>query len=213
MNTSQQRWLSRDGICTTLGMTKHQIELLVSRKVLVTIGFGPKRRYLDPTPEFAAKLKLGETLYDKLKPLPKDFELLGLLTIREVGQIMGWHIRYAQVYLWKKNVPSIKVGVHRLYSIAAIRNLLWKRQGRKIASQRAPFLLDHLIRFFLEYHAHENEEVPSDADFADDDLLMRKFSRLAKLPSPQREEAYRELWAKVSTARCVAEALSPETSG
>lgn len=213
MSTSDQRWLSLDGICTQLGMTKYQVTSLVTKGTLVALGTGPKRRYLDPTPEYAAKLRLGETLYDVTRPLPKDLELLGLLTVREVAAIMGWTLRYAQTYLWtRKKTPSIKVGVHRLYSIAVVRNLLWKREGNRQRSQRAPFLLNSMIRFFLDYYTAENEVVPSDADFAGDDLLMRKFSRLAKLPSPQREEAYRELWVKVSTARDVAEAVSQETS-
>ena len=208
MSTSDQRWLSLDGLCTQLGMTKSQVALLVKQGTLVALGTGPRRRYLDPTPEYAAKLRLGETLYDITKPLPKDLELLGLLTVREVAAIMGWTLRYAQTYLWtRKKTPSIKVGPHRLYSIAVVRNLLWKREGNRQRSQRAPFLLKSMIRFFLDYYNAENEVVPSDADFAADDILMRKFSRLAKLPSPQREEAYRELWKKVSLAKQVATAL------
>lgn len=210
MSTSQQRWLSLDGICTQLGMTKRQVTFLVTKGTLVALGTGPKRRYLDPTPEYAAKLRLGETLYDVTRPLPKDLELLGLLTVREVAAIMGWTLRYAQTYLWtRKKTPSIKVGVHRLYSIAVVRNLLWKREGRKQAYQKAPFLITHLIDWFLRYQQHYEEAVPTDVQFHEDDLMMRKIAHLMKFEVPRRDNAMRELWAKVELAKRASTLIRP----
>ena len=85
-----------------------------------------------------------------------------------------------------------------------MRELLWKRNGRKQAVSRPHILLEDLIRFFLERCERENKEVPTDAQYAADDLLQRQFTKLAKLPPPAKEAAMRELWKKISLAKDVA---------
>jgi hypothetical protein len=205
MSTSQQRWLSIDGICDTLTMSRSLIKSLVKSGALVSIGSGPNTRYLDPTEEYANKLRLGEALYERLYPIPKDLNLAALLTIREVAAITGWKWRYACLVLEK--VPHIKVGRYNMYSVQTVRDLLWRRQGRKQAHQKSCFLVEDLIRFFFRYYESENAEVPSDAAFANDAVLKSKLARILKMHSPAKEEALRSLWQAVEMAKQAAAIL------
>lgn len=207
---NDQRWLSLEGICTTLQISRDHAAWLAKQGYLVVIwGDKSKKiksaRFLDPTPEYADKLKLAEAMYGRLFPLPKDLNLATILTVGEVAQIMGWTYQYAQKYLVEKKILCAKVGMYNTYSVAAIRDLLWQRQGRKRAYKRAPILLEHLIQFFMAQYAKANEEVPTDDEFAADDLLQRKLERMAKLPPGERAEAMKEFYQKVVLAKQVAE--------
>jgi hypothetical protein len=114
-------------------------------------------------------------------------------------------MRQAHHYHEKGRLPKgVLVGQYTLYNIADVRDWMWRRSDRKLSKQRAPYLLEELIQFFLSYKAEYENAVPSDAAFATDDKFQAKFERLLKLPSPARETAMRELWAKVELAKSVA---------
>ena len=217
---SEQRWLSLDGICDTLGITCSHALWLARKGILAYIpsNMGNKNvRFLDPTPEYAQKLILAEAIYGRLFPIPKDLELAGLLTSREISVIMGWTIEYTKIYLWRNKVPFISVGrrkgnrdggaVHKLYSVRTIRDILWKRQGRKEAAKgrNRVFLLKELLAFFGKYQTAENEEVPTDEMFREDDLLMRKLTRLLRSKDPK---ALRDFYDKLAVAKEVVKRLS-----
>ena len=207
---TEQRWLSLTGICTTLQMTEWNIKTLVKQGVLVKIGTSKDTRYLDPTPEYAEKLKLGEALYGRLYPIPFDLSTTALISTRELAEILGWKLKYARQYVWREDVPHIRVGLYDLYTVATVRDLLWKRQGRKFAGRRSPFLIPQLIDFFMRQLARENEEVPTDEQFAQDDLIERKLVRMSKLKSPDKEAAFADFYRKVELSRQVAAAMTPE---
>src|SRR5438045_3127326 len=122
----EQRWLSLTGICTSLGLSAPQIKSLVKQRILVTIKAQQGEiRYLDPTPEFAERLRLGESLYCRMWPIPKELDISALLTLREFAQVMGWTMKYARRYCKEKKVPNTKIGFTTMYSIATVRGLLW----------------------------------------------------------------------------------------
>jgi hypothetical protein len=217
---SEQRWLSLDGLCTILKMNRKQVLWLAKQGFIPVIwGRGRRKirdaRFLDPTPEYAQKLILGEAAYGRMFPVPKTLALTGLLSVAEVAEIMGWTVKYAQYFLiYRYKVPSIKLGEKRskgsnvglcnLYTVQAIRNVLWKRGGRKHGQYRGPFLLEDLIKFFRSYYAKECEEVPTDAQFAEDDLLQRKLARLVEMDNPA---AMQSFYDKVALAKKVVELL------
>lgn len=207
--SNQQRWLSLEGICTSLQVSRVHAVWLAKQGFLVVIwGSKDKKiktaRFLDPTPEYADKLKLAEAMYGRLYPLPKDINLAAMLNVGEVAQIIGWTYQYAQKYLVQEKVPCTKIGMYNMYSVAAVRDLLWAREGRKRARKRAPILLSQLIQFFKAQYAKEGDAVPTDDEFAADDLLQRKLERMAKLPPAERAEAMREFYQKVALAKQVA---------
>lgn len=199
-----QRWLSLSGICTTLGMTQGQVKHLVKTKALVTFGVGKDKRYLDPTPEYAERLKLGEALYGRLYPLPFDINLSALLTLREMAQVLGLSLHYVEKMVYRDKIPSIKVGKYNLYTVETVRDLLWRRKGRKLHKQLAPFLIPELIAWFQKETAAAEEEVPTDTEFGDDRLLQRKLTRMAKMRSPWRELAFKDFYEKVALVKQVA---------
>lgn len=211
--STDQRWLSLEGICTVLQVDRDHA-LWLAKKGLITVIWGrynkkyTEARFLDPTPEYANKLRMGEALYGRLYPIPRDLSLVAVLTAREVSEIMGWTLRYTQTFLWKKKVPYTKVGNYFLYSVDVIRDLLWKREGRKMAKQLAPFLVSQLITFFMAQYAKGNEEVPTDAEFTEDDLMVRKLTRMAKLPPLERAVAMKQWYEKVALAKEVAALLT-----
>jgi len=205
----EQRWLSLDGICTRLNISKDHA-LWLAKKGYLSVIWGNKTnkytaaRFLDPTPEYAEKLKFCEAVYGRTFSLPIDIPTTALLTIREVALIMNWKLVYARHYLYEKKIPAIKVGRYHLYSVETVRDLLWRRQGRKLSKQRSPFLIQNLIDFFLKYQAEEAEEVPTDIQFAEDDLLQRKLIRLSKMKDPA---ALRDFLEKVALAKKVSSSL------
>lgn len=210
--SNQQRWLSLEGICTSLQVSREHAVWLAKQGFLVVIwGRAGKKvhgaRFLDPTAEYTEKLKLAEAMYGRLYPLPKDINLAAMLNVGEVAQIIGWTYQYAQKYLVQKKVPCTKIGMYNMYSVAAVRDLLWAREGRKRARKRAPILLSQLIEFFKAQYAKDNEAVPTDEEFATDDLLQRKLERMAKLPPAERAEAMKEFYEKVTLGKQVAESL------
>ena len=201
----EQRWLSKTGICTVLGITESTLQTYVRNKYVVKIGKQPNIRYLDPTPEYTEQLRLGQALHRKQNELPFDVSTAALLTLREVEEIVGWtNHRYAQKYITKHKIPSIKIGRFHLYRVDTVRDILWKRQDRsKVSKQIGPFVISEIIDFFWKYYKAECEETPTDTQFEEDHLLQRKLNRMMRLPSNKREVALAEFMRTMELAKRV----------
>jgi hypothetical protein len=210
MDDSQ--WLTLSGICSRLSLTPRNIRYLVRHGYIGEMKSGPSRsdsRYLDPTPEYAAKLRLGETLYKRNFPLPEDLDLAPLLTLREIAAIMGWTMKGVRNKNDRGRLgKGVKVGQYRLYSVQVVRDLLWQRRGRRHSKQRDPFLLDELIQFFWKYYEQESSEVPTDLEFSQDEKLQRKLKRMMRMPAAERDAAMRQLLERMGVARVAAAALA-----
>ena len=214
---NEQTWLSLDGICNVLQTDRYHINWLVKNGYLEMIPANPGRngaRYLDPTPTYADRLRVSEMIYERRHPLPADMDLSGkaIFTRAEVGAILGWSDSYAHRYLTDNKIPSVKIGKLkngglRLYTAQTIRGLLWRRDGYKVSSQKAPYLVEHLIQWFLEQDAEERKGVPDDKQVLQDSLLQKNIKRILKLPPVMREQAMRELWDRVEIARRAAALL------
>ena len=216
MTELHQRWLSLSGISTVLNLTPTQVKRLYNQKLLVRIGKRPQDyRYLDPTPEYAERLRLAAIMLSKTD-VHINLPLTFLLTTREIAEIMGWTQQYAQVYLREKSIPNFK-GKNRvrLYSVSAVRDLIWKRNGRgKFSKQMAPALIPDLINFFHRFKTAEEVVVPTDAAFAEDEALQKKIVWMMKQPSPQRETMLADFIEKMELAkRVVSETASLGESG
>jgi hypothetical protein len=201
MNTIPQRWLSLTGISDTLSITPGQVKRLYNQKLLVRIGKdSTSHRYLDPTPEYAERLRLAALMLSKNNAVPINLSMTSMLTVREIAQIMGWSVRYARDILAEKKVPCFK-GKNRsaLYSITAVRDLLWKRNGRKQAGKIAPMLLSEIINFFRRFQAAEEAIVPTDAQFAEDEQLQKKITWMMR--QPQREVMLADFISKMELAK------------
>ena len=208
----EQRWLSSTGICSALGISPNILRILVKQKLIVKIGKNPNIRYLDPTPEYAEQLRLGQTLHAQEYLRFRDsLSSAALLTLREVAEIMGWTIEYARLYFNKKKIPAIQVGQYHLYSVEQVRDFLYARQDRRGAIRsRGKFLLREMIDYFWRYYGIECEETPTDSEFAEDDLLQRKLAKMMKTPSPQRELMLADFMAKIQFAKEVVAAAKTE---
>ena len=208
-----QRWLSLSGICTTLNLGPAQVKNLYRNKLLVRIGKNPADyRYLDPTPEYAERLRLAAVLLSKRSDVPIDLPLTFLLTIREVAEIMNWSLRHARDFLEDNKVPCFKAANRaRLYSVAVVRDFIWKRNGRKLAGKIAPMLLSELISFAQRFIDSETALMPTDEQFKADEELQRKLAWIMRQKSPQRETMLADLMAKLELAKQVTAALhSPD---
>ena len=204
----EQRWLSMTGICTVLSVSPNTITTLVRKKMLVKIGTPPNVRYLDPTSEYAALLKLGESIYYKEHAIPRDFNTVAFLTLTEMAEVLGWRLSYARQYVHRRKLPCIKVGSLHLYSIAQVRKIMWARQGRKLVSnQKSPFLLTEIVWYFSKHYKKELAELPTDAEFAEDALLQKKIQRMMRMPSPARELALKDFMGKIELAKQVVTAV------
>ena len=204
-----QRWLSLSGICTTLNLGPAQVKNLYRNKLLVRIGKNPADyRYLDPTPEYAERLRLAAVMLSKRSDVPIDLPLTFLLTIREIAEIAGWTQRKAIRILEEGKVPCFKSANRaRLYSVSTVRDLLFKRQGRKLSKQMSPVLIQDLIVFFRKFQAAEESIVPTDAVFAEDAELQQKIIWMMKQPSPGREAMLADFMEKLELAKQVTAAL------
>lgn len=199
-----QRWLSADGICTLLSINREMLNQWVKMKYLVRIGskYSNQARYLDPGPEYAEQLRLGKILHHKGATVPIDLSLTTLLTVAEIAEITGLTLKYVKHMLWQKKTPGYRNGARAvLYSVTTVRDLLWKRNKRKLSKQKSPVLVEDLIRFFWRFQASQDALMPTDEQFEKDDMLARKIQLMLKLPSPQREIAVKEFMAKMDLAK------------
>jgi hypothetical protein len=210
---TDQHWLSLEGICGVLNITrKHALWLAKNGHLAFLPGrTRAEARYLDPTPEYKEKLKRCEAFYGRTHPLPIELDMAPLLSLREIAEIMGWTLHGTRTRAATGRIKGgVRVGAYILYPTSVVRDLLWRRRGRKMAKQRAPFLIQELIDFFLARSAEAAEGVPLDVEFAGDDLLQKKLERLARMPHAEREVAMREFYQKVALAKTVAAALHPQ---
>lgn len=200
-----QRWLSFSGICTTLNLAPSQVKSLYRQKLLVRIGRRPQDyRYLDPTPEYAEKLRLAAVLLSKRYEFTIDLSMSSLLTIREVAEIMDWSLKHARDFLESNKVPCWKSKNRaRLYSVSVVRDFIWKRNGRKQAGKIAPMLLSEMISFAQRFIDSETALMPTDEAFKADEELQRKLAWVMRQKSPERETMLADLMAKLDLAKRV----------
>ena len=201
---SEQRWLSLDMLATTLRLPKAIIRGLVKKGCLVRIKTAAGDRYLDPTPEYAAQLKIASVIHQKLYTIPEGVTEKALLTTAEVGEILGMTPKNAQNWLTRHKPQSFKIRARlRLYTVAGIRECLWRREGRYLSKQKAPFLIPELVAFFRKHYAEETALIPTDKEFRQDEILQRKLERLAQMG----ESAQMDFAAKVELARKIVQIL------
>ena len=205
-----QRWLSLSGISTQLNLTPTQIKTLYEQKLLVRIGKRPNEyRYLDPTPEYAERLRLAAVMLSKNHShnIPIDLPFTSLLTMREIAEIMDWSLHKTVRLLERGKVPCFK-GKNRvrLFSVSDVRDFIWKRNGRK-NKYTAPLLLSELIVYFRRFQAAEEAIVPTDAAFAEDEALQKKIIWLMK--QPKREVLLADFIQKIELAKTVVHAKGP----
>ena len=210
MPETMQRWLSLTGICDVLQTSPRHIEWLVKNRFLEKIPAHPRKggaRYLDPTPEYAVRLRLTEMIYGRRVPLPAwfDYSEKALFTKNEIAVICGWTEMYVVKYLHQHKVPAIKCGHPKtglcLYTAKTVRDILWRKSGKRFGPQKGPFLLSELIAWFWKHQADAGEDIPTDRQFLDDARLQKKLERILKMKSPQREQALRDMLAKVGLAK------------
>lgn len=178
---AEQRWLTLDMIATTLRVPKSYIRELTKQGFLVSIGPASKRRWLDPTPEYAEKLYLAGVLHRKTGFVATDISLLGLLSIREVAVICGWSVDYARLYMQRhKDVPRLRINASMyLWSVSTVREILWRRQ-KNLSKQKSPFLIQKMIDFFWRQKAEDERDIPSEEDHLADAAMQRKLEVLAR---------------------------------
>jgi hypothetical protein len=206
-----QRWLSLSGISTTLNLTPTQIKTLYNQKLLVRIGKRPQDyRYLDPTPEYAERLRLAAVMLSKNSQVNIDLPMTFLLTIREICEITGWSQRKTIRVLEEGKVPCFKSkNMARLYSVTTLREIIFKRQGRHFHKQVAPMLLPELVAFAKRFIDSEAAIVPTDEAFKADAELQKKMHWIMRQKSPQREVIMADLLAKLELAKKVLSAAQP----
>lgn len=206
-----QRWLSISGLSTVLNLTPTQIKTLYKQKLLVRIGKRPNEyRYLDPTPEYAERLRLAAVMLSKDDTISINLPLTFLITKREIAEIMGWSLRKTRRFIEDNKMPSYKAANNsRLFSVSTVRDFIWKRNGRRLSKQLAPMLLSEMIAYFRRFLAEEEAIVPADAAFAEDAALQKKIVWMMK--QPQREVMLADFLAKMELAKQAVVALrSPD---
>jgi hypothetical protein len=173
----------------------------------VRIGKRPDEyRYLDPTPEYAERLRLAAVMLSKNSQVNIDLPMSFLLTVREVAEIMGWSMKHARRYLSDNKIPCYKSKNRALlFSVTAVREMIFKRQGRHLHKQLAPMLLPELIAFAKRFIDSEAAIVPTDEAFKADAELQRKMEWIMKQSSPGREAMLADLISKMELAKKVLE--------
>ena len=212
MSTLEQRWLSLSGISTVLNLTPIQIKLLHKQHYLVRIGKRPDEyRYLDPTPEYAERLRLAAVMLSKNDRVNIDLPMSAILTVREVAEIMNWSLNHAKKYLLENRIPHFKAGVRiNLYSVTEVRDMIFRRNGRgKFSKQLAPFLLTEILEYHKRFQAEEESIVPTDAAFERDAELSKKIKWMMR--QPQREVLLADFVEKLELAKQVVSLLQSQT--
>ena len=199
----QPRWLSLQGICKVLDTTEDHVRWLVDNGYLEKLP-GPKPRYLDPTPHYADRLRLAEAIYRRRNPIPDaiDLDSKAIFTVAEIAGLLGTTLNYTRLLLFRQKYPCVKMkgktGL-RLYTAQTVREIVWRREGRKLSPHKCPVLIPELIRFF---HQHQ-EDIPTDQALAQDDNLKRKLERIMKMPEPRRAAALKDLLDKTGLVKAL----------
>jgi hypothetical protein len=200
---TEQQWVTIDMLSHILRLPKPYIREMTKQGFLVTIGKNQNQRWLDPTPEYAEKLRLAAILHSRALFVPPDISEIALLTLREVAVLCGWTLEYARTYMDRyPNTPRFKVNSQlHLYSIKTVREILWRRQGRLHSKQKSPFLVQDIIDFVQREHARETADQPTDAEYAKDDKIMRKLEAIVRRSEKDQEKARQDFAGKVELAR------------
>jgi len=194
-------------------MSPGAIKRMVKERFLVKIGSGERARYLDPTPEYAERLRLGQILHGKILDIPVDLDMKALLSLREVAIVMGITLKYASKLVYaKKQLKPMKVGRLNLFLIEDVRDLMWRRGDRELSKQVSPFLITDLVDWFLKETRELEEVIPDDDAVLEDRQIRKKLVALSKKPSPLREMAIKEFMEQVRLAKTVAAALKTDPS-
>jgi len=94
------------------------------------------------------------------------------------------------------------------YSISDVRDLIFRRNGRKrYSKQLSPFLLPEIIAFQKKFQAAEEAIVPTDAAFEEDAELAKKLAWMMRQKSPEREVILADFMSKIELARQVFQTL------
>jgi hypothetical protein len=204
-----QRWLSLNGIATVLNLTPTQVKTLYKQKLLVRIGKRPQEyRYLDPTPEYAERLRLTAGMFfeGRHSGMRVDLPYSFILTSKEVAEIMGWSWQHADKVL-RGNVKRYKAPNRIVFfSVATVRSMIWKRHGRKLAEKTSPFLLPELIAYAQRLIASETALVPTDEEVKADAEIQKKMEWMLK--QPQREIMLQDYLSKMDLAKRVLSATA-----
>ena len=213
---TEQKWLSLTGICNVLQTTAKHIRWLVKNGYLEMIP-GPTgnqwfvgARFLDPTPQYAERLRTTEMIYGRRVALPAEIDLdpKCIFTRSEIAALTGWRLNYIELLTRRKKLPFVKAGTRRgavaLYSALTVREIIRHREKRSTSKQHSPFLLQHLITWFQKQQAETESLTPTAAEVAADDKLHRQIKKLLSLPAGEKTAAVRDLWEKVETAKAVA---------
>jgi hypothetical protein len=203
MSSLEQRWLSLQGICDVLSLTPNQARLMHKQRYLVRVGKRVQdHRYLDPTPEYAERLRLAAVLLSKNNEVRVDLPMTFILTVREVAEIMGWSLKYAQRYLSERKIPCLKSKNRvQLFTVSTVRDLIWQRSGKKLGKYVGPILLSEMIDYFRRFQAAEDEIMPTDAALDADAALQKKISWI--LRQPHRDKLLAAFLEKVEIAKQV----------
>jgi hypothetical protein len=177
----EQTWLSLSGICDRLRLSPVQIRQLVKKGCLAVLKgkSNVEARYLDPSPEYAEQIRLGAIIHQKVYPVSPGINEKALLTSAECAEILGMTQKKMSIYIKRHAIPAIRVSkVLFLYSPAFVREAMLRRSKRSLSKQLAPFKIEELITMFRDRLSAEVSLIPTDAEFAADEKLQLRLSKI-----------------------------------
>lgn len=198
-----QKWLSLTSLAMLLGTSEDHVKWLAKNGFLVFMWGDRKMnwdlaRYLDPTPEYAEKLKRGEVFYERMYPGPNDIDNVPLISTAEIAEILGMRIGNVRRLLSKWPAAPVK----GYYSVEQVRQMLGRRSR---SAHRSPFLIMELVRFF--WRRNTEGKIPAREEYGEDDVIFRKLQRITQMPHGERQEALLEFFSQVKVAKEVAHSL------
>ena len=207
-------WLTLDQISGRLRLTRDAVIALGEHGHLKVIwGVRKSKKFsdsrgLDPSEDYAEQLRLAAIVHRKEYPAPPYLNERAMFTVREVASICGFSVEYTKLAFRRLKIKPIVVGPSlRLYSINQVREVLWRREKRTLAKQRAPFLIKHLVEFFMKEDAAAKQDLPTDEQFREDEVIQRKLERIVEMAEDYQHQAKLDLARKVSLAKSVAKIL------
>jgi hypothetical protein len=205
----EHRWLTLDMMASLLRVSPSYVKTLTKEGFLVTIGKADRTRWLDPGPAYAEKLRLAAVMHGDRMHVPPDICEIALLSLREVSVLCGWTLAYARWYMkTHKDIPRFNINPRlSLYSIKTVREILWRRQGRLHCKQRSPFLIQELIDWVKAEHEKELQDIPTDAEYAADDKMMRKLMKIVEKDARDQASAKNDLATKIELAKRIVQIL------
>ena len=187
-------------MCDRLNVKESTVKSLVKKGYLVKIGETFGARYLDPTDDYAERLKISEMKLGSID-IPPDMESKYLLTALEFSILSGRTPAGARNYLMKHKVPHIKCGKFYLYRVSDIRHSFAKRRQRLLAERYSPFLVQEIIEYFLRVDEEMTAAEPTDEQYRRDEIFKKKIKTLMKKSGEQKEAALNDFFSKVQIAK------------